>query len=265
MKICHLIGRARKRLALFRALPLALTLAAWGAGSTLAHAGTFIVNPVRVTLSAKQPVVAITVRNSGAEPAVVQLESSAWTQDQGKDVLSPNADLLATPPIFTLPPGGSQIVRVGLRSARSSSGESTYRLVLREVPPAVRPQGVQVMLMISLPVFVLPATPVKPELVWKAARTADGKVRVSATNNGNAHVQLGKLDLATGTGTVVGTRTLSEYVLPGNTKSWLVDAPSGLEASATMQILSTSDAGDQKSTVALETGLAAIQDARLSR
>ncbi len=74
-----------------------------------------------------------------------------------------------------------------------------------------------------------------------------------------------KLDLATGNGTVVGTRTLSEYVLPGNTKSWLVDATSGLEASATMQILSTSDAGDLKSTVALETGLAANQDARSSR
>lgn len=260
MKICHLIGRALQRLAFFPALTLALIV-----GSTVAHAGVFSVNPVRVTLSAKQPVVAITVRNSGAEPAVVQLESSAWTQDQGKDVLNPNADLLATPPIFTLPPGGTQIVRVGLRNSRSSPSESTYRLVLREVPPANKPQGVHVTLMISLPVFVLPATPVKPELAWNAARTADGKVRVSATNNGTAHVQLGKLDLATGNGQVVATRTVSEYVLPGNTKSWLVDAPSGLEASATLQILSTSDAGDLKSTVALESGLAANQDARPSR
>ena len=265
MKICHLIGRARKRLAFFRAPILAVALAAWGAGSTLAHAGTFSVNPVRVTLSAKQPVAAITVRNGGTEPAVVQLESSAWTQDQGKDVLNPNADLLATPPIFTLPPGGSQIVRVGLRQARSSSSESTYRLVLREVPPANKPQGVHVTLMISMPVFVVPATPIKPELVWSAARVADGKVRVVATNHGTAHVQLGKLNLATGSGQVVGTRTVSEYVLPGNSKSWLVDAPSGLEASASVQILSTSDAGDLKSTVALESGLAANPDARSSR
>ncbi len=51
-----------------------------------------------------------------------------------KDVQVVSSDLLATPPIFTLQPGGSQIVRVGLRGARNVPGEVTYRLSLREVP-----------------------------------------------------------------------------------------------------------------------------------
>lgn len=241
-------------------------LAFSAAATGLAHAGSFSVNPVRVTLSAKQPVAAITVRNSGGAPAIVQLEASAWSQDQGKDVLTPNSDLLATPPIFTVPVGGTQIIRVGLRAPRVSSSEITYRLVLREVPPAIKRDGVQVALKISMPIFVVPETPIKPELVWKATRTPEGKVRVSATNTGNAHIQLGKLNLTAGAGQLVGSRALSEYVLPGSTKSWDVEAllPT-LAASASLQILSTSDAGDQKASVALESGLAAHQDARASR
>jgi fimbrial chaperone protein len=230
-----------------------------------AQAGSFSVNPVRVTLSAKQPVAAITVRNSGTESSLVQLEASAWTQDQGKDVLTPNADLLATPPIFTVPAGSTQIIRVGLRNPRTPASEVTYRLVLREVPPAIRKEGVQVALMISMPVFVVPATPIKPELTWKASRTPDGKVRVSATNTGTEHIQLGKLELSAGAGQLIGSRGISEYVLPGNTKSWVVDATPALAASASVQILSSSDAGELKSTVALETGLVANQDARAPR
>jgi fimbrial chaperone protein len=116
-----------------------------------------------------------------------------------------------------------------------------------------------------MPVFVVPATPIKPELTWKATRQPDGKVRVSATNTGTAHVQLGKLELAAGAGQLLGSRGVSEYVLPGSTKSWVVDAAPTLTAAASVQISSSSDAGDLKSTVPLETGLVANQDARASR
>ena len=59
-------------------------------GSNAAHASSFSVNPVRITLSAKQPVAAITVRNADSEQTVVQLEATAWTQVDGKDVQVPN-------------------------------------------------------------------------------------------------------------------------------------------------------------------------------
>lgn len=237
------IGQALRGLAFFSAALL---------GSTLAHASSFSVNPVRVTLSAKQPVAAITVRNADHEPTVVQLEATAWTQVEGKDVQVPSTDLLATPPIFTLPPGGSQIVRVGLRGARNVSSEVTYRLSLREVPssqPSIT--GLKVALRISMPIFVLPATPVAPDIQWRATREEDGKVRVTATNTGNAHVQLGKLDLLAD-GNVVGTRSIAEYVLPGNARYWTIETQGPLATGAPMRISATSDAGPLQADVPLE-------------
>jgi fimbrial chaperone protein len=236
-----------------------LGLAVFFAGFGVAHAGSFSVNPVRVTLSAKQPVAAITVRNNATEPAVVQLETSAWSQDQGKDVLVPTSEVLATPPIFTVAPGKTQILRVGLRRPASAAGEITYRLVLREVPPQAPPaSGLRVALLISMPIFVVPAATVAPTLAWRATKAADGQIRVHVTNSGNAHVQLSKIDLALADGgKTLGSRAVAEYVLPGNTRSWLVKTTSPAASGAKVQINSATDAGAFESSVALEVETAA--------
>jgi fimbrial chaperone protein len=82
---------------------------------SMALAGSLEVNPVRITLSATQAVAAVTVRNSGSEPTVVQLETTRWTQHDGTDALAPTTEVLATPPILTIQPGTARIIRVGLR------------------------------------------------------------------------------------------------------------------------------------------------------
>ena len=217
-----------------------------------AHAGSFTVNPVRVTLSAKQPVAAITVRNAGNEPTVVQIEASAWSQEQGVDVLNSTNEILATPPIFTLPAGSTQIVRVGLRRAPDMQAELSYRLILREVPPANAPaNSLRVALRISMPVFAVPAAATAPDIRWRATRTHDGAIRVHATNNGNAHIQVGKLELASGDQTLA-TRTAAEYVLPANTRTWIVNAKPVPAIGAMVRIVSQTDAGKVQSDVALE-------------
>lgn len=231
-------------------------LAIFLAASGIAQATSFSVNPVRVTLSAKQPVAAITVRNTSAEPTVVQLETNAWSQEQGKDALNPSSNLLATPPIFTVPAGSTQIIRVGLRGARDSAAEVTYRLILREIPPTKPQQGLRVALLISMPVFVVPATPVAPQLKWRATRAEDGKIRVYATNGGTAHVQLGKLEIAAG-GAAIGGREIAEYVLPGNTRSWAVDAKTLPAAGTKLHISATSDSDAFDADVLLEADAAA--------
>ena len=43
---------------------------------------------------------------------------------------------------------------------------------------------------VSLPVFVLPEVDAKPVLRWQAARTSQGALKISLTNNGNAHIQI---------------------------------------------------------------------------
>ena len=77
-----------------------------------AQAGNFSVSPVSVTLSGKNPIAALTVRNNSTMPTTVQLQLKQWAQKSGKDVFAPTHSILATPPIFTIQPGKSQIIRL---------------------------------------------------------------------------------------------------------------------------------------------------------
>lgn len=220
-------------------------------GASLSYAGSFTVNPVRVTLSPGQRVAAITVSNHGAEASVIQLETSRWTQQDARDVLTPSNEILATPPIFTLAPGRSQIVRVGLRRAPQAQHELTYRLVLREVPPP-QPiaQGLRVALAISMPVFVVSTHPSFSNLAWRAIRLADGRIQLQATNTGNAHVQIGALELsAAGSASPLVHQSVATYVLPGDTRGWTLKTSVGVDAGSILQLRATTDSGDLQAKV----------------
>ncbi len=229
----------------------ALGLALFFCGLTLSHAGSFTVNPVRVTLSPSLPVAAITVSNSGAEASVIQLEPSRWTQQGDKDVLTPSHDILATPPIFTLAPGASQIVRIGLRRPTGAPQELTYRLVLREVPPP-QPisQGLRVALAISMPVFVVSAHPSFSNLQWQASRLADGRIHLQAVNTGDAHVQIGaiELSLADGASSLV-RQSVATYVLPGNARGWTFKSSADVPPGSALRLRASTDAGEVQARV----------------
>jgi fimbrial chaperone protein len=187
------------------------------------QAGSFSVSPVRVSLSTSAPISAITVQNDGKEAVVLQLEAMAWAQQAGQDVYTPSRDILATPPIITIPAGGSQILRVGLRRAPDSKRELTYRLYLQEVPPPPKPgfSGLQVALRFGLPVFVAPVAeqPVAA-LVWGISRANSGQHEVSLKNSGNSHVQVANFKLVRADGSELGTQQVAGYVLPGQTVNW---------------------------------------------
>jgi fimbrial chaperone protein len=191
-----------------------------------ALAGSFSVSPIRVTLMAQQPAGMLTVRNQSDEETVVQLQANAWSQQDGADVLEPTTDLIAMPPLFTLPPGGSQVVRVGLRRPPTAAGELTYRLLLREVPPPPPEDftGLQVVLNLSLPVFVLRAAGVEPELRWSFGRSEKGDAQLQLSNAGNAHVQVRQVHLAGPDGDSIEGRDLPIYLLPGQSRTWQLKA-----------------------------------------
>jgi fimbrial chaperone protein len=219
-------------------------------GSSVANAASFGVSPVRVTLSESQQMGALTVRNDGTEPVSMQLEVLNWSQEAGKDVLTPSRELLANPPIFTVPAGGSQLVRVGLRRAPDAQRELTYRVILQELPPPPNPNfmGTRMLMRISLPVFVLPEVDAKPVLLWQAARTPQGALKISLTNNGNAHIQIANFKLSLpGSQQPWVTKESAEYVLPGQSRDWTLPANSENPApplGVTLQLFAQTDVGD---------------------
>ena len=94
---------------------LLASAAVFGLPSMPAHAGSFSISPIRLDLSAGARTAALTVRND-AQEVLVQAEMMLWEQVDGEDRLTPTRDLLVSPAVFTLPPKGSQLVRVALRN-----------------------------------------------------------------------------------------------------------------------------------------------------
>ncbi len=197
------------------------------AAVTTASAGSFQVSPVNPTLSVRQPVSALTVRNTGADPTVIQLEAMVWSQPGGIDTYAPAPDILATPPIFTLPAGGTQVIRVGSRQPPDAHAERSYRLFLREIPPPPKPgfRGLRMALRISLPLFIRPGAEAVSQLEWQAVVPGKGHLRIRVTNRGLAHARLSAIKLSTGKNTeLLHMSGATVYVLPGASHDWMVDA-----------------------------------------
>ena len=201
-------------------------LAALFALSAPAVAGSFSISPLRVDFAETSGTAALTVRNEDATPAVIQTQGMAWSQEGGQDALIPSRDLLVSPAVFTLQPGGSQLVRVALRRSIDPARELSYRLLVQEVPqPASKDFiGLQVALKLSVPIFVAPTAPAEPRLTWAATRDASGKLSVTARNDGAAHARIHNFALKTADGatTVLEQPGLS-YVLPGAVRQWSFD------------------------------------------
>jgi fimbrial chaperone protein len=204
-----------------------------------ASAGSFSLSPLRMELSQSATTAALTVRNEDAAPAIVQVETYAWSQPGGEDKLEPTKDLLVSPTVFTLAPNGSQLVRVALRRPADAKRELAYRLILQEVPPQASPDftGLTVALRLSMPVFVTANSPSPANLVWSASRGQDGRLVLGAANDGETHAKILNVSLVPLTGTAAPLQqSVAAYVLPGASRSWTIgndkNNPDGSTATA---------------------------------
>jgi fimbrial chaperone protein len=226
-------------------------LAAFVLLGAMAHgavAGSFEVNPIRIDLSPATRSVALTVRNSGSDAVVVQISVMAWSQDGGKDVLTPTNEIIVSPPIATLAPEGEQIVRVGLRRAADAQRELSYRIFLEEVPPPPKPgfQGLVVALRVGLPIFVQPRQgQAKATLVWNAELRGDDSIRLKVENQGTGHIQFETMEFfRRGEKEAIAERSGVAYVLPGQAREWdLKLRHAGVKKGERLRMKVSTDAG----------------------
>ena len=221
-----------------------------------AAAGSLSVTPLRIELSSAQRSVALTVRNDGDQPAVVQAQLVAWSQADDADRLEPTTDILASPPIFTVAPGASQILRIALRRAPDAAREGSYRILVTEVPGKPQPDftGTQFALKISLPIFVdASSAKTAPQLEWSGARTAKGELALTAVNTGAKHIQVQAIDIAK-EGSDPDARFAGPwYILPGQRRTATIKPSEGRTITAgRVRIRAETDAGPLAADVVLE-------------
>lgn len=210
-----------------------------GVGSAQA----FQVRPVRVDLGSRLPASQLVVTNPTAQTMLIQADAFDWSQNRDKETLNPTTNLIVNPPIFELAPGAQQVVRVGLRRAVESAVEVPYRIWLTQVatPGEASDSGVQMLLRVSLPVFVTGAGTGAPQAVWQRDAN-DGAVELG--NSGARHLHVRELRL-------VADGAKPEplgpcYALPGGLCRWAV--PAALRDKP-LRIEADSDAGLLRSSV----------------
>ena len=213
-----------------------------------AYAAQIGVSPVLVNLDRVNDRAAVTVVNSGTEPVVMHVEMVEWKRTDAGDEDVPTGDMVVNPPIFTIPPGSSQVVRVGVRRNTPPQSEGSYRLILREVPSAASVDDTQntnqlrVLMAVRVPVYVAPAK-VARAAQWNATRQADGSVTASVNNDGNVHVRVNRIQFKLADGQLVPAKqTPMVVVFPGERQSFRIPGAGGGDSNLPVALeLTTND------------------------
>lgn len=222
-----------------RLLALSCLVVAGGHG---AAAQALQIAPVVVVLAPGQQATTLSLSNTGDSPQAIQVRCYAWSQRNGVDTLAPTDDLLASPPLATLPAGGAQTVRLVLRHPATAT-EETFRVLVDQIPPAGQPGTIQVALRLSLPVFVAPLVPVHPTLKLRLEARSEG-VALVAQNEGTMRAKLVDVrarDAQSHQFSLVGPE--SGWILPGAERRWQVPHANIVSPGATLIVTAKSETG----------------------
>lgn len=192
--------------------------------------------PVRVNFAPGDRSATVTLTNTSDAEVSIQADPVSWRQDEsGADLYDDTDQLLVVPRIFTVPAGGSQVVRIG-RLAPAGPAEGAFRVFFTELaPPDDQPgPGLNFRLRLAIPAFVAPEGRARPRLdLVRSGHTEEG-FEVVLRNAGNTHVQVLELDSPPVGETTVEApfATPGGYLLPGTIRRFLLPVPQGTPVSS---------------------------------
>ena len=209
-----------------------------------AGAGSLRVDPVRLEISADRRSATLTISNVEQAPVTIRAYPLAWRQVDGEDRYEESSALIVSPPVFTIPAGGTQIVRIGLRSP--AAARNAYRLMVEEVPEARAEGGIRVALRLNLPLFAMIDRGSSSQLSWRAWRQPDRSWVVEATNRGATYVRVAPAEAAAATGVQLdGAANL--VVLPDSSRRWVIgEQPEFIDRARFTSIIRASDNADTR-------------------
>jgi fimbrial chaperone protein len=186
--------------------------------------GATTITPVIIDVPADGRAI-VTVRNDRTREVLYQVTVMDWHVVNGADRYEVTRDFIASPPLFTLAPSASQVVRIGFRSPARQPVEQAYRLVLTEVPRPGDTAGeggvIDFAMQYLLPVFVAPAgRGAKLPLTWSLRADGDAMVVVRADNPGNSRTALNMVGLSSQPGAAPAPEFASRQRVTVLAHSW---------------------------------------------
>ena len=181
-----------------------------------ARSATFGTNPNVITIDSHHPIAQIAVSSLSARVVSFDVRAYRWAQSGAGDVLAPEeaAGVLLVPPIFSIAPYDTTIIRVAFRQMPSAPKvEDSYQVVMTEITAA---QGAQARV-ISVPLFLRPSSH-SGSVTYVLKPGIGNTASLIVTNATNEHVFLSKLAITVNDKTVyVGKSSI--YVLAGNART----------------------------------------------
>ena len=217
----------------------ATLLAAPLAAPRPALAGTLQINPILLEVNASRRTALVTLRNEESTPVTVRTYALEWSQQGGQDVYGETNAVIVSPPIFTIPAGGTQLIRVGLRNP--SAPARAYRLIVEEVPDARPSDGIRVALRLNLPLYAGVSPGEASAVRWSAWREHDGSWTLEAVNPGSGYVRLNPEMARGATGVAVAQNINLGTVLPGATRRWSLGSQIDIQDRGRFQQIARTD------------------------
>lgn len=161
-----------------------------------AHAQTFGFNPTILNVDATKNLVTETVITNGTStPALFTVTPKLWRVVDGQLQLADTRDLIVNPTRFTIKPGASQVIRIGVRK-KPGDTELTYRVYVQqqaiegvELPKLNASLGkdssaaMNIALSFSLPVYITQPG-AKPNVTMTTAPSGND-LNLTVKNTGN--------------------------------------------------------------------------------
>lgn len=118
-----------------------------------AEASTLRVAPISLQLTGGAKASSVRVWNDDREPLRIQARVFKWTVKNGKDILEPTRDVVASPPMATLAPGTENVIRVVRIAKKPVGARETYRLIIDQLPDRthVKPGTINVLVRHAIP------------------------------------------------------------------------------------------------------------------
>jgi fimbrial chaperone protein len=167
-------------------------------GYPLLAAASVSVSPVLVELSENHSKEVVRISNAGDTTKSFEVDVVAWSQsDVDREIYQPTDELLVVPPLFTLEPGETQVVRIGMMRRADETREVAYRVFFTELAgPELGKESataINMRLRFGIPAFVAPLAPAAPGIEFAGLQTIDNQPFMKLHNAGNIRVKINEV------------------------------------------------------------------------
>ena len=183
------------------------------AGVSVDPVQMYIQNPI------KQRTTTLTLESKDeTEKRIFEVKAFKWTQkDNGENVLEPDNSLIINPKNFILQANGKQTIRIGfnrpVESVLEGQQEGTWRVMVDEIPQAVKESSVNFLVSFNLPLFVG-----KQEDIKLNFNVENNKLIVK--NNAKSHIQIANLKIVDANKKEVFKTETMNYLLANKSASY---------------------------------------------